>query len=117
MFRLESVEDYSDVSSGLVFLLVGTDRKGNKPSHSLPAVSRERVESLASHYQIPHFRVDCRHDPDSLTFVMDTLVTLVMTKAQENKHLSLTIRPYSATLDRLSHKGKTGESTCSSCCT
>lgn len=114
-FRLESVQEYGHATSDIVQLLVGLVNTGDKTFHS-SLVQRERAESLASHYQIPHFQVDCRRDPKGLDFVMDTLVTMVMTKALESQQLSQTIRPYSTTLDTLSHKSKTRGSRCSSCC-
>ena len=48
-------------------------------------------------------------------FVMDTLVALVMTKALQKQHLSLTIRPHSY---RLGHTANamTRRGRCSGCC-
>ena len=48
---------------------------------------------------------------------MDTLMALVMTKALENQHLSLTIRPHSYRLSHMTqHKRQTRGSRCSGCC-
>ncbi|KAK7088271.1 ras-related protein Rab-30-like [Littorina saxatilis] len=112
---MESVQDYNDANSGTVTMLVGVrkTRESSQRAHHVTEVDQQRAVNLSSHYQIPHFTVDCLNDPSSVDFVMNTMVTMVMTKAMENSNLSQTIRPYSTKLEMISHKG---QGRCSGCC-
>ncbi|KAK7480042.1 hypothetical protein BaRGS_00028679 [Batillaria attramentaria] len=104
---LESIREYSDPDS-LVPVLVGTYRNGDR---ALRQVTKQRAQKMASEYQLPYFEVDCHQDPKELEFVMDNLVTLVMSKASQNEDFSRSIKPQRS---RLAPQKK--EYKCRGCC-
>ncbi|KAL8573323.1 hypothetical protein ACOMHN_032785 [Nucella lapillus] len=119
---LDSIQDYRDTTSaGIHTLLVGNVRSGDNNCSVVPPdgsysgkVDPQRAENLAAHYQIPHLRVDSRADLDSVQRVVERVVTLVMTRALQNQHLSQSITPYSTKLQQLAKKSQRAR--CGPCC-
>ena len=117
-FRLESVLDYGDTISGSHTILVanstGHNHHFSTDDHSIgPVVDRQRAEQLASNYLIPFFEVDFQQDAQSVDFVVNMLVTMVMTRALDNRLLTQTIRPYNSKVEQLVAK-ESGR--CVGCC-
>ncbi|XP_076453127.1 ras-related protein Rab-13-like [Babylonia areolata] len=126
---LESVVDYrGSTSSGVHTVLVGAIRTtSTSTTSSARPVDRHRAQSLAHHYQIPHFVVDVREgtaDPTpggggggvaaGVGLLMESIVALVVSRALQSQQLSQSITPLNTRLRLLARK--TRQSRCSRCC-
>lgn len=105
--RLESVHEYCPGANDRT-VLVGS-WKGS--SSSRRKVELERVLGFAAHYRLPHFEVDSTANPNTVDTVLDNVVRLVLTEANENRQLSDSIKPQGTRL--APHKT---EFKCSACC-
>ncbi|PVD31436.1 hypothetical protein C0Q70_06848 [Pomacea canaliculata] len=104
---LESVHEYCPGANDRT-VLVGS-WKGS--SSSRRKVELERVLGFAAHYRLPHFEVDSTANPNTVDTVLDNVVRLVLTEANENRQLSDSIKPQGTRL--APHKT---EFKCSACC-
>ncbi|XP_076458481.1 uncharacterized protein LOC143292183 [Babylonia areolata] len=132
---LESAMDYrGSISSGVHMVLVGAIRTNTTITSATTTTSttsattttfarpvdHQRAQSLAHHYQIPHFVVDLRTgtaDPTpggggggavgaeaGVKQVMECLVALVVSRALQSQQLSQSITPLNTRLRLLARK-------------